>query len=293
MASDSWTIGSTRLTSVVEAQTPVPPSLLIPDATADAVRSVDWMAPGLASPDGESIEFRVQALVLEHRDKLIVVDPCVGNHKSLTMPLWNELDLPFLDDFVAAGFDPAAVDLVIHTHLHEDHMGWDTHLVDGVWVPTFVNATHVYVGDELDYTKRDDRRQGQDPWADSVEPILRAGLAKEVTADQDLGDGLRLLATSGHTPGHASLAVETGGALLVITGDVIDHQFQCAVPHLAHGSDWKPAVATETRRSLLDHVSEVGAVVAGTHFPTTPVGLVQPHHGAWRFDPIDTNEVSH
>lgn len=265
--------------------------MLLPDATADDVCSAQWLANGLAAVDGTTIGFRVQALVLEHRDKIVVVDPCVGNHKSLALPLWNQLDLPFLDDFEAAGFDPAAVDMVVHTHLHEDHVGWDTRLVDGSWVPTFVNATHVYVGDELDYTKQEDRREGQDPWADSVEPILDAGLAQEVTAGHDLGDGLRLLATPGHTPGHASLAVESGADLIVITGDVIDHQFQCAAPHLAHGSDWNPAQATETRRALLDHVSHTGAVVVGTHFPTAPVGRVQPHAGVWRFEPLAPGEI--
>lgn len=282
-----WTIGHTRLTTVVEAETPAPPAMLIPEATADDIRSATWLSDDMASDGGKLMGFRVQAFILEHHDEVVVVDPCVGNHKELELPIWNQLDLPWLADFRAAGFDPATVTRVIHTHLHEDHIGWDTHLVDGVWVPTFPNAVHVYVGDELDYTKRPDRRVGQDPWADSIQPILDAGLALETAADADLGNGLQLLATIGHTPGHTALMVDTGSDPLVITGDVIFHPFQCAVPHLDHRSDWKPALARETRRAFLDQQARQGAVVAGTHFPATPVGVIQPHGDAWKFNVTD------
>lgn len=262
--------------------------MLLPEALPDDVLAATLPAD-TASADGSLIGFRVQAFVLEHRDKVILVDPCVGNHKSLTLPIWDQLELPWLDDFRTAGFDPDSVDMVIHTHLHEDHMGWDTHLVDGIWVPTFPNATHVYVGDELDYAVREDRRDGQDPWIESVQPILDAGLALQVDASHDLGDGLELIATLGHTPGHTSLAVDTGAEHLIITGDLIDHPFQCARPKIAQSSDWDPAMARETRAGFLDHHAHAGTIVAGTHFPVVPIGQIQSDGAAWRFDAIAPN----
>ena len=283
---ERWKIGKTTLTSVVEAETPVPTGFLLPDATPQNVLAASGLPAGSISDDGSTIGFRVQAFVLEHRDKIIVVDPCVGNHKALRLPLWNDLHLPWLHQFRNAGFTPEAVDMVIHTHLHEDHIGWDTHLVEGEWTPTFPNATHLYVGDELDYAKRTDRRQLEDPFVESIQPVLDAGLAREVEASTDLGEGLSLMATPGHTPGHASLRVKTGAEDLIITGDLIDHPFQCACPSLAHGSDWKPRLARETRSGFLDEQAHAGTIIAGTHFPVAPLGRVVPRKGQWSFDHI-------
>ena len=286
-----WTLGDIRLTSVVEAQTPVPATLLLPDALPSDVRAAGVDDPDVAASDGSRIGFRVQAFVVESRGRTVLVDPCVGNHKSLTLPMWDHLDLPWLADLRAAGFAPTDIDTVVHTHLHEDHIGWDTQLVQGEWTPVFSNAAHIYVGDELDFTKEPARREAQDPWAESIQPILNAGLSIETAADHDLGDGFRLLATPGHTPGHASLRIENGDTELVISGDVIDHPFQCAYPDLAHGSDWNPLMARETRKNFLDHYSDRDVLVAGTHFPGTPVGRIERSTGAWKFLPVSADRI--
>lgn len=275
-------IGSTRLTSLVEAETAaVPVQLFYPDASAADVADATWMDPAMGGPDG--ITFRVQSFVLEHRGLTIVVDPCVGNGKHLALPFWNELDLPWLREFRAAGFDPATVDLVVHTHLHEDHIGWDTHLVDGQWVPTFPNARHVYVDTELDWAATEERRQGQDPYAESILPVLDAGLAWEVASDADLGHGLRLIPTPGHTPGHVSLEVQTDGELLVVTGDVLHHQFQLARPDIAEVGDVDRALAVRSRTDFFAEQAGAANLVAGTHFGVAPVGHIEPSGGAWRW----------
>lgn len=159
-------------------------------------------------------------------------------------------------------------------------------------MPVFANAVHIYVGDELDYTRQPSRRVDQDPWEESVQPILDAELSRETTADHDLGDGLRLVSTPGHTPGHASLVVETGSTDLVITGDLIDHPFQCAKPQIAQGSDWNPLIAGETRQGFLDHYAGRDSLIAGTHFPEVPVGRIEPKDHAWTFRSVraDHNE---
>jgi glyoxylase-like metal-dependent hydrolase (beta-lactamase superfamily II) len=235
------------------------------------------------------ITFRVQAFVVDHAGLKILIDPCVGNHKRLTLPFWNDLDLPWLDDLGAAGYEPGDIDLVIHTHLHEDHIGWDTHLVDGVRVPTFPNARHVYVGNELEWAATDERNgpgRGQEPFTESIAPVIDAGLSVQVDADADLGDGLHLVSTPGHTPGHTSLAITTTAEPLVITGDVLHHPFQLASPDLPEVGDLDPDMARATRNDFFAEHAHSGAVIAGTHFPVAPVGRFAPDGARWRFDPI-------
>ena len=283
---DRWTIGATHLTPIVEAETRhIPTQLFYPEATgADVCAASEWLVPGAADADGSGITFRVQAFVIEHAGRTILVDPCVGNAKHLAMPFWHQLDLPWLEDLRRAGYNPDDIDLVVHTHLHEDHIGWDTHLVDGEWVPTFPRARHVYVGDELDWASTEARQRDPEPFPESIEPVLRAGLGDEVNADADLGDGLRLLSTPGHTPGHASLLVETDAELLLVSGDLLHHPFQFASPDVAEVGDVDAPLARRTRKDFFAEFARDDVVVAGTHFPIEPVGRIRPDGGRWRFE---------
>jgi glyoxylase-like metal-dependent hydrolase (beta-lactamase superfamily II) len=120
----SWTVGSVQVTSIVEAETPgVPPEFFFPAGSAADVAAQSWLVPTFASPDG-SLIFRVQAFVLDLGHRRLVVDPCVGNEKERSLPLWHMQNYTFLNDFVAAGFDLDSVNDVVHTHLHADHVGW-------------------------------------------------------------------------------------------------------------------------------------------------------------------------
>lgn len=285
---ERWVVGETTLTTIVESETPgIPVEMFFPEATATDVGAAPWLPDG--SADNGTIAFRVQAFVIEHAGKTIVVDPCVGNHKQRSLFFWNDLQLPWLERFGAAGFAPETVDIVIHTHLHEDHLGWDTQLVDGVWVPTFPNARHVYVGNELEWAEGDDRRQGHDPFADSIQPILDAGLAWEVTSSADLGDGVRLLPTPGHTPGHVAIEIETTAELLVVTGDLLHHPFQFARPDVAEVGDFEVGLARDTRHAFFETQADAGAMIAGTHFPIAPVGRIETHGTTWQFRPEEPN----
>jgi glyoxylase-like metal-dependent hydrolase (beta-lactamase superfamily II) len=287
-----WIVGRATITALVEAQTAgIPVQSFFPTATADDVRRVDWLDPGTARPDG-TIAFRVQAFVVQMGGRTVLVDPCVGNGKQRSLPFWNDLHLPWLDRFHEAGFATTDIDTVVHTHLHEDHLGWDTHLVEGEWAPTFATARHVYVDDELSFAEDDHRRRGQDPFADSIEPVVRAGLADVVAADADLGDGFRLVSTPGHTPGHVSLRVDSGGDGLMISGDLLHHQFQLADPSIAEVADWDVGMAQSTRAAFFDDCATRGAMVAGTHFAVEPVGRIERHANAWRFRSIAGMPVS-
>lgn len=278
-----WTIGDVRITSIVEAQTDgIPPSFFFPDATEEVVKRHAWLHPHFAHSDGR-VHLRVQAFVIEVGGRTVVVDPCVGNGKKRLQPFWNDQSWPFMERFVAAGFDPTAVDLVVHTHLHVDHVGWDTHLEAGRWRPTFSNARHVYVRQELEWNASDPDPETSQIRADSIAPVLDAGLADIVDPDADLGGGLRLAPTAGHTPGHASLWVDSHGQRALLTGDVIHHPVQCAEPTIGFVSDADAEQARITRRALLAEAAGADALVFGAHFPTTPGGRITVDGAAWRF----------
>ena len=280
-----WTVGEARVTSVVEAQTEgIPPSFFFPDADEDAVRRHDWLVPHFADAEGR-IGMRVQAFVVEVDGRLIVVDPCVGNGKPREMPYWDDQHWPFMERFEAAGFDRADVEMVVHTHLHVDHVGWDTHLLDGHWVPTFARARHLYVATELDAQAAEEGIEARRIRDDSIVPIFEAGLADIVEADADLGSGLRLAPTPGHTPGHASLWLTSGDSTALLTGDILHHPVQLAEPGLSFVSDADPELARATRDATLTTAAADDALVLGTHFPTLPGGRLAAAGDAWRFVP--------
>jgi glyoxylase-like metal-dependent hydrolase (beta-lactamase superfamily II) len=282
-----WHVGDATVTAIVEAETGrIPPAMFFPAATASDVAAESWLVPDFADAEGALI-FRVQAFVIDDGlGRRVVVDPCVGNDKQRALPFWHLQRYTFLDDLTAAGFDPLGVDLVVHTHLHADHVGWDTRLVGGSWVPTFPNAHHLYTQRELDHRLASDQAGSEDVYGDSIAPIFEAGLAGIVAEDEDLGDGLRLAPTPGHTPGHTSLWIESAGERAVISGDLIHHPVQCARPGWAEVADADAELARRTRHSFLSDVALERVVMFGTHFPTNPAGRVVPYEDTWRFAPV-------
>jgi glyoxylase-like metal-dependent hydrolase (beta-lactamase superfamily II) len=283
LETQSWRVGAATITSVVEEQIDhVPPGLFLPDATPAAVCRHAWLVPDYADAKG-NIHFRVQAFVIDVAGRRIMVDPCVGNGKTREFPFWNNRQWPFLDRLQNAGFTTDGIDLVVHTHLHADHVGWDTRLVDGQWVPTFTRARHLYTQRELDYCRTGGHRGNAGVWADSIAPIFDAGLADIVEEDADLGSGLRLEPTSGHTPGHVSLWIESQGERALITGDVLHHPVQLAEPSWREVADVDAERARESRYRLFASAAASNALVLGTHFPTRPAGRVQQDGAVWRF----------
>jgi glyoxylase-like metal-dependent hydrolase (beta-lactamase superfamily II) len=290
--SQTWNVGNATITSIVEDETPgVPVQLFFAEATPDDIRSTTWLTPDIAAADG-TIAFRVQAFLVRLPELTVLVDPCVGNGKTRDLPMWNQLDRPWLERLAAAGCAPTDIDMVIHTHLHEDHVGWDTHFdteSDGRWVPTFTNARHIYVDDELDH-RREQTNPRYDVYEDSIEPVFAAGLGDIVAAGADLGRGLQLISTPGHTPGHVALHIATGGEPFVVTGDLLHHQAQLSHPHWAEIADHDADMARTTRGDFFSHHAKHGTLLGGTHFASQPVGRIETHGSAWRFDPVRADE---
>lgn len=280
-----WEVGDVRVTSVVEVQFDgVPPELFFEGSDTAMVQRHGWLVPHYADERG-MLHFRIQALVLEVAGRTILVDPCIGNGKKRDLPFWNDQQWPFLERLAEVGVDPESVGEVVHTHLHLDHVGWDSRKVDGAWVPTFPNARYLYVGDDLDELLADTDDETREIVADSIQPVLDAGLADRVDANHDLGDGLRLVPTPGHTGAHASLQIESTGERALITGDAIHHPFQLAERSLSFG-DADLAEARETRDRMLAEAAADARLVFGTHFPTHPMGTVTVDGDEWRFVPV-------
>lgn len=286
MGAQQYTIGEITITCIVEGETlGIPPVFFFPAATNATIQQHDWLVPDYADAAG-NIAMRVQAFVVRTPTRTIIVDPCVGNGKTRSMPFWNQLATDWLQRLIAAGVQPDAVDMVVHTHLHEDHLGWDTNLVDGEWRPTFPNARYLYHADELEFVRQ--RSSDADPiYADSVAPIIAAGLADSVDSDADLGEGLRLAPSAGHTPGHTSLWITAGDDTVLITGDFMHHPVQFADTELAEIGDDDVEGARRTRRRMIEEAVARQALIIGTHFPTRPAGHAVPEGEAWRFVPAD------
>ena len=274
----SWAIGEVRVTPIVESEQAWPTVLFLPDLTPEVVDEIGWLRPDHVTPDDDMV-MRFQAFVVEADGARIVVDTCAGNDKERALPVFDHQSTTFLDDFRAAGFDPDSIDLVVCTHLHVDHVGWNTRLVDGRWVPTFPNARYLFGRTEYEHWSaagKDDQRRILE---DSVQPVMDAGLAELVESTHSLTASVRLDPTPGHTPGHHSVRLTSGADLGVITGDVLHHAGQAAMPHLSTVADSDAAEARATRASFLAGCAESGSLMIGTHLPGKTAYRVEPADG--------------
>jgi len=280
----SWTIGDVRITRVIEVEGPVPATFLLREATPERLEAhARWLRPRFANAKGRLLA-SVHAFVVESGGRRIVVDTCIGNDKTRSNPFWNQLHGPFLEDLARAGFPRETIDLVVCTHLHVDHVGWNTMLVDGRWVPTFPRARYLLGRTEWAHWSAAGYDADGDVLGDSVRPILDAGLADLVESDHRLSDEVWLEPTPGHTPGHVSVRIRSKGRDAVITGDLMHHPVQCAEPAWASNFDVDPEAAHRTRRAFLERYADGPVQVLGTHFATPTAGRIVRDGPAWRFE---------
>ncbi len=277
-----WRVGDIKITKVVEIEAPGPASWIVPKATPENLLAESWLQPHFCDADGNAI-MSVHALVVESGDCKVLVDTCVGNDKRRTLPAWNERTGPFLADLAAAGHPPESIDRVLCTHLHVDHVGWNTRLEGGRWVPTFPNARYLFGRSELEYWSNAPDETYGDVMGDSVTPIVEAGLVDLVESDYVLDEHIRLEPTPGHTPGHVSVRISSGGEEAVITGDLLHHPIQCAHPDWGSSADVDPETAEATRRAFLERYGDTPTLVLGTHFAAPTAGRIVRDGDSWRF----------
>ncbi|WP_224813609.1 MBL fold metallo-hydrolase [Hasllibacter sp. MH4015] len=254
---------------------------LYPNAGPDVAGLMEEIAPGQIEKGSTRVILPVQGFLLRTPDHVILVDACVGNHKTFpSFETWNMRDSDrFLAALTAAGATPDEVDYVFCTHLHVDHVGWNTRLLDGRWVPTFPNAR--YLLPKADLAMFEDNPHPM--YDESILPVIEAGQAEEVGPDHALGDHVTLISTPGHTPGHVSVRIRSQGQEAVITGDAIHTTPQCAFPewHFVYDSD--PELAVTSRRHLLESVADSGARVLGTHFQLPSLGRIRTQGDAFEW----------
>ena len=278
---NKWQVGDVTITRIVELEATGGSRFILPDATPEAVREISWLMPHFANEQGKLI-MSVHALIIEAGERKIVVDTCIGNDKPRSTPAWNMLQLPFLEDLSKAGFDRRSIDTVLCTHLHVDHVGWNTMLVDGVWVPTFPNAKYLMARQEFDYWKEQDETDYGDVIGDSVMPVFDAGLVELVDLNHQICPEIKLTPTLGHTPGHVSIQIESKGERAVITGDCIHHPCQMHRNDWVSTADFDQKAAMKTRTTLFESLVDTDCLVIGTHFATPTAGHVKRNgDGFW------------
>jgi glyoxylase-like metal-dependent hydrolase (beta-lactamase superfamily II) len=285
-----WQVGAVTITQVVESKGASPPSFFYPDVSSEDVQRHAWLRPHFAHRDGRLLA-SIHAFVVESEGRRIVVDTCVGNDKVRDLAMWNRLQGPFLERLAAAGHPPESMDVVLCTHLHVDHVGWNTRLEGGRWVPTFPNARYLFGRTELAHWQASHGDEDRRIMADSVRPILDAGLADPVESDHAVTGEVRLEPTPGHTPGHVSVRIRSQGREAVITGDVMHHPVQCAEPRWQSHFDVDPDAARATRRRFLEQQADRDVLVLGTHFPAPTAGHVVRAGEAWEFRPALSPEA--
>ena len=279
----SWQIGAVKITCVVEMVIPFPEGSLLRDATAEALKTSPWLFPHFAKEDGTLIA-SVQALLVEAPGLRLVVDTCIGNDKPRNLTGGIPLATPFLQHLADAGWSSDSVDAVICTHLHADHVGWNTMLVGGKWVPTFPKARYLIGKREFEHFSHESNEEQQAILGDSVRPIFDAGLVDLVETDHRISPELRLTPTPGHTPGHVSVMIQSEGQSAVITGDIAHHPCQMAHPVWATSYDSDTQGATATRAKLFAEWADQPILVIGTHYAAPTAGHVKRDGAAFRFE---------
>lgn len=293
----AWQVGKVRISKVLEQELVFPAQLFLRDVISTDLLPIDWLAPHFIDERGH-LRFSVHALVIETPELRILVDTCVGNHKQgRDVRVWNGLHTPFLERLASAGYQPADIDVVLCTHLHVDHVGWNTQLVDGRWQPTFTNARHLIGREELAYWRsRADDREARAILSDSLQPILDAGLVELVSAPYRVCQEVQLVPTPGHTPGHVSVRIESEAAQALITGDFIHHPCQLAHPEWTALPDVDRSVAEQTRRAELAQCADGETLVIGTHFAGPTAGYIRTDGDGYRLElrqsPMDSGPLA-
>lgn len=276
-----WQIGDVTVTQIVELTTASLGPHLLPQATPEILGAIDWMRPFV--DEDSRLVLSMHSLVVESQGQTIVVDTCIGNDKQRTYPRWNMMQGDFLKRFEAAGFTTAQIDTVLCTHMHVDHVGWNTRLVDGKWIPTFAAADYLFAEDEWNHWRGEEQEYGP-VIEDSVQPIFDAGKAVLVQPNHRVTDEVWLEPTPGHTPGHVSIHIASNGEEAVITGDMIHHPCQILHPDWSSLADHDGDLAARTRDGFIQRYADRPVLIIGTHFAGPTAGKIVSDGEKFRLD---------
>ena len=278
-------IGDIVVSKLIEDIHPFDTKTGLPDAepTVFAANRA-WLAPHLYDFAADTLLLSFHTFIVRTPQHTILVDTCIGNDKERPWSeIWHHRSGPYLDQMIAMGVAPEEVDYVMCTHLHADHVGWNTRLLDGRWVPTFPNAKYVFSKADYDHyeaTPPDDH--SHNAFRDSVLPIVEAGQAVLIGNDFSIDDTVTILPTPGHTPGHYCVRLRSNGAEAILTGDLMHFGVQVARP------DWSAVFCVDrvasaaTRKTFVDSYAGTDVLIMPAHFPGPTCGhIVGASDGTW------------
>jgi glyoxylase-like metal-dependent hydrolase (beta-lactamase superfamily II) len=296
---EQWTIGNVSITKLVEFGGWAPVEMTqsaVPDASREEVERIAWLTPTFLR-DG-TMGGGVHSFLIETPHQKLVVDTGIGNGKKRANPFFNGLATDYLERFEEV-FAPKDVDGVICTHLHGDHVGWNTRLEGDTWIPTFRRAKHFFGKDEYAHWQAyasdpamgavysadaHDQVDGAAVFEDSLKPVADAGLIAWAQAGDHITPEISLIGTPGHTPGHVSVLIESRGESAVITGDLMHSPYQIARPEWSASLDTDQTRAARTRREFLDRFASTRTLVLGSHFGEPTGGLVVRDGSSFRLE---------
>jgi glyoxylase-like metal-dependent hydrolase (beta-lactamase superfamily II) len=238
-------------------------------------------------PASGLLVFAFHSTVIKTPRATILVDTCSGNDKERPHKLrYHRKSWPYLANLAAAGFKPEDIDYVLCTHLHADHVGWNTRLVSGRWVPTFPNARYLFARQEWEHWRVAELRATYttDPYyEDSLLPVMDSGQAELVATDYAFDDNVWIEPWPGHTPGHVCVVVQSQRASVVLSGDIMHTPLQCVEPQLNSCFCVDAEMARATRRRFLETFVDSPVMIIPAHFPTPSAGWIRSHDGSFRF----------
>ena len=273
-----WQFGDLALSRIIESEMPLlSPFEIFGDCDRSHItRNLSWLAPRFYDSASDLLVIAIQSFLIRNQGMTILVDTCSGNDKDRVRPVFDHQKQPWLERLRQAGVEPRDVDIVMCTHLHVDHVGWNTCLENGRWVATFANARYLISHREWEYWRRESSatrlpRTG-DYIRDSVLPIFEAGQAELISDDYALDTKIWLEPAPGHTPGHFVIHLFDGGREAILCGDLVHHPLQLRYPEWSTRFCADPDQARETRQRFLADYARSDTMLLPAHFPS-PSGI--------------------
>lgn len=284
----SWKIGDVTVTRIVELWKFTDHiNMTIADAEPEEVQAMAWLHPHYATPDGQQV-MNFQGFVVQTPTMNLMLDTCIGNGRDRAHEVFRNLNTSFIGDLGALGLDPDDIDIVLCTHLHFDHVGWNTFWDGSQWAPTFPNARYLF--GKTEYAAWQEMRSHEDHGlhdvrhlADCVDPIVERGLADFIEADHRISEELWVEPSHGHSPGHVHLCIQSRGERGVITGDLMHHPIQTALPHRPARFDMDVDAGRQARIAFVEKYRDSGALVIGAHFADPTAGWIRSEGESQRF----------
>jgi glyoxylase-like metal-dependent hydrolase (beta-lactamase superfamily II) len=274
-----FSVGDLTIHRIIEQETTFFPALeLIPGLTPEVLaENRTWMREAKAMDEQDTLILCFQSYVIKTPHHTILVDSCIGNDKPRPQrPNWNmKTDDTYLRGLNAAGFSVDDIDFVMCTHLHVDHVGWNTRMENCRWAPTFPKARYVFARQEFDYWSEQNAKAPVPPFVDSVLPVVEAKRHEVVGNGHQIGDHVRILPTPGHTPGHVAFTFGRSKDDAVFSGDLMHSPIQALYPEMSVKFDVDQAQAATTRRSFLERYCDTDTLCCTAHFPSPSVGKIR------------------